>query len=265
MRHNSPVLRFLILSLMVGAAVAVQACDVSCAVARYRSNEPVCARVALNADSSMTLRVVFDESQGTGAGYDVLYATVESNGRAGPTQTLKASPRRQPTGIRCDFPPIRLTARHNNPARKVTTSYPCEIVFGYEKYSSVSRGVAMPLTGSQTVSARKRESFSVSSTISLRGGSDEWRYTFRGSITPSRDLSSAPTWKSLESPTITVTTKPDGRNPGNLGIGLSLVAGPNELECRNGRVPLKAYVEVKAANGKVVHQGSSTLDKFTFG
>jgi len=265
MRHNSPVFRFLILSLMVGAAVAVQFSDVSCAVARYRSSQPLSARVALNPDSSMTLRVVFDESQGTGAGYDVLYATVESNGRAGPTQTLKASPRRQPMGIRCDFHPIRLTAQHNNPARKVATSYPCEIVFGYEKYSSVSRGVAMPLTGSQTVSARKRESFSVSSTISLRGGSDEWRYTFRGSITPSWDLPSAPTWKFLESPTITITTRPDGRNPGNLGIGLSLVAGANELECRNGTSPLKAYVEVKAANGKVVHRGSGTLDKFTFG
>jgi hypothetical protein len=265
MRHNSRVCRFLTLSYLIGVAVAVELGDVSCAVSGYRSNEPVCARVALNPEGSMTLRVVFDESQGTGAGYDVLYANLESSGGAGPIQTLTASRRRQPMGIRCDFPPIRLTGRHNNPARKVATSYPCEIVFGYEKYASVSRGVAMPLAGSQTVSTRKRESFSVSSTISLRGGSDEWRYSFRGSLTPSRDMPNAPTWKFLESPTITVTTRPDGRNPGNLGIGLTLAAGPNELECQNGRSPLEASVEVKAADGKVVHRGSGTLDKFTFG
>lgn len=265
MRHNFPLCQFLTLSFVVGAAVAMQAWDVGGAVARYRSTEPVCARVALNPEGSMTLRVVFDESQGTGAGYDVLYANLESNGRGGATQTLKASSRRQPIGIRCDFPAIRLTAQHDNPARKVTTSYPCEIVFGYEKSASVSRGVAMASTGSQTVSTSRRESFSVSSTISLRAGRDEWRYTFRGSIIPSRDLPSAPTWKFLESPTITVTTRPDGRNPGNVGIGLSLVAGPNELECQNGRSPLKVSVEVKAANGKVVHRGSGTLDKFTFG
>jgi hypothetical protein len=78
-------------------------------------------------------------------------------------------------------------------------------------------------------------------------------------------LASAQTWKFLESPTVTVTTRPDGRDPGNIGIGLSLVAGPNELECQKGTSPPKAYVEVKAANGKVVHRGSGTLDKFTFG
>lgn len=258
------VLRFLRHSFLV-AAVAVQICDISCETPSRRPHEPLFARVALNPDGSMTLRVAFVESQGPETGYDVVYATVESNGRAGPTQTFKAVSGTERPGFRRDFPPIRLTARHTNPATRVTTSYPCEIIFAYDKYASARRGLPLSSTGSRMVSAGNRESFSVSSTISLRRGPDEWRYTFRGAISPSRDLASASTWTFFESPAMTVTTRPDGRNPENTGIGLSLAAGANQFECQKGGKALTAHVEVKAANGRVVHRGSGALDKFTFG
>lgn len=259
------VLRFLSLSSLIGAAIAVQVCDISCESPGHRPNEPLFARVALNPDSSMMLRVAFIESQGPETGYDVVYATLESNGRAGPTQTFKAVSGTERPGFRCDFPAIRLTGRYTNPATRVTTSYPCEIVFAYDKYASARRGIPLTSTGSRIVSTGNSGSFSVSSTVSLRRGPDESRYTFRGTISPSRDLASAPTWEFLESPSITVTTRPDGRNPGNTGIGLSLAAGANQFECQKGGKPLTAHVEVKTADGTVLHRGIGTLDKFTFG
>lgn len=259
------VLRFLSLSSLIGVAIAVQVCDISCESPGHRPNESLFARVALNPDSSMTLRVAFVESQGPDTGYDVVYATLESNGRAGPTQSFKAVSGTERPGFRRDFPPIRLTARHTNPATRVTTSYPCEIVFAYDKYALARRGIPLTSTGSRIVSTGNSGSFSVSSTISLRRGRDEWRYTFRGTISPSRDLASAPTWEFLESPSITVTTRPDGRNAGNTGIGLSFAAGANQFEFRNGREEITAHVEVRAANGRIVHRGSGALDKFTFG
>ena len=115
-----------------------------------------------------------------------------------------------------------------------------------------------------------REDFSVRALIRLRqdsptGQADIWQYSFEGKIQPSESLDSAPVWKFDAKPELTVSTRPDGRNQGNLGIGLELKGGDGQFECRKGGDVPKAHVEIKKPDGTVVHKGDDDLGKFQFG
>jgi hypothetical protein len=219
--------------------------------------------VALNADGSTILQAAFDESRGTGAGYDTLYASVRSSATSGRVQTVAGQSRRLGSGMRCDFSAIKVNVPYGNGA--VRMSYPCEVTFTYQKR-------VFPVgTGSRTVqrslgtAPRTQESFAASSVVILRQGSEQWHYSFSGTIKPSQSLENAPVWSFLQRPAITITTRPDGRTSGNLGIGLRLAAGGNEFQCKKGSIPAKAHVEIKTGDGRIVHRGSGPLDAFTFG
>jgi len=61
-------------------------------------------------------------------------------------------------------------------------------------------------------------------------------------------------------PRIAISTRPDSQKAGHLGIRLSL-RGVNPAKASQ----LKAHIEVKAADGRVVHQDTANLEQFTFG
>ncbi len=230
---------------------------------RFQSTKPLYARVALTPDQSTILRMAFDESRGTGTGYDTLYTTLHSNGRAGRVQRQTARTRRLARGVRCDFPPIKLNVPYATGSMRM--SYPCELTIAYQKLVYPLNATSRTSSGFSGAASRTQESFSVTSTVTLRYGSDQWHYSFRGNLTPSQSLDSAPMYTFLQRPTITITTRPDGRNQGNTGIGLRLAAGENQVECKRGSAPTEARVEVKKQDGAIVHRGSGALDKFTFG
>lgn len=248
---------------MTGGVLLSSRLEASAELFRYKSGKPLYAKVALNADESMILRVAFDESKGTGTGYDMLYADVNSNGKNSRVQRLTGRSRRQARGMRSQFPAIKVNIPYKN--KPVRSSYPCEVTFSYQKYSSPTRAASRASASSTGAALRTQESFAISSAITLRQGSDQWQYSFQGSIKPSQTLESAPVWKFLQAPQVTITTRPDGRKKGNLGIGLDMVAGQNEFQCKKGAIPAKAHVEIRRGDGRIVHRGSGPLNKFTFG
>ncbi len=234
--------------------------------ARYKSARPLWARVSLNTEASASLQVVFDESGGTGTGYDLLYAHADFGGRPPYQQRLMATVRKNPTWTQCQFPAIELNVPHNNTA--MGASHLCRVTFGYRKYFYPAPVSARVLRTSLASPTRTQEFFDVSAELELKQGPDRWKYSFRpgrGSFKPSKGQANAPLWKFLQTPKLTISSRPDARNPGNLGIALSLVAGENQLECKNGPLPLKADVEIVSADGRLVHRGSEPLNKFTFG
>ena len=250
----------------------------------YSSEKPLYARVALTEDGSKVLSVVFDESEGTGKGYDVLYADANFNGRFDESEKLAAKIHRcSPTGMHCNFPAIKLNVRYNRKAIGVPD--PCEVTFNYARhsYTTALKAVELSVRLPEGKSAAKtlnpslsktttNEDFYVSSTIRLQG-SAQWQYSFRHSIKPSEALENAPVCSFNGTPELMITTKPDPKKKGNLGIGLDLVpaqkcprpGADNRLECKKGGLPIKAHVEIKKADGTVIHRGDDTLDKFTFG
>jgi len=241
----------------------------------YSSDKPLYAKVALNEDGSKVLTVVFDESKGTGKGYDVLYADVDMSGKLDKAERVEATSFICPSGVHFYFRPIELDAPYNKGGAGV--SDPCQVSLSYERHSSKTGTTARLLRSS---SAAKTELFTVTSCVRLRDGVTEQEYSFNQNIRPSQSLRDAPVWSFPRNPQVAIITKPDEERKGNLGIGLDLIDAnsPGGASLQSGgcgcssiqmrfqcEPPTKAHVEIKKLDGTVVHRGDATLDKFTFG
>lgn len=246
----------------------------------YASKKPLYAKVALNEDGSKVLTVVFDESKGTGKGYDVLYADVELAGRLDKAARVEAPSYICPSGAHFYFPPIELSVPYNDKGAGVST--PCLVSLSYERHTPETGAAGRLLMSS---AASTTQDFFVATTVRLRDGSAEREYSFKRSITVSPTLSDARVWGFPRRPGVAITTKPDPQKKGNVGIGLDMAetesqeqksAGPLLQSSRCGcaateasfqcKPPINAHVEVKTPEGKVVvHRGDAALDKFTFG
>jgi len=264
-----------------------------------KSSTPRYAKVTLNEDGSKVLPVMFDESQGTGKGYDVVYADVNFNGRFENNEKFEKAP--PPPELRTGlvplghssntFQPLVVNVPYNEKGEGIPN--PCEITFTCQRYQIFPGGVielsgdvpdlrtividtgelplvqlvqstGQPVRGDSATAAMKEE-FSARYVIRLRQDSSLWEYSFEGKIQTSESLESASVWSFEAKPQLTVSTRPDGRNEGNLGIGLELKAGDRQFECKKNGASPKAHVEVNKLDGTVVHEGDDDLGKFRFG
>ena len=66
-------------------------------------------------------------------------------------------------------------------------------------------------------------------------------------------------------PSLTVAARPDIQNQGNLGIGLTLKIGRSLTYVGKDGTPLMGRIEIRTSDGKLVHEDTQKLDKFTFG
>ena len=244
-----------------GGAVATTIATEGAASADYRSQRPRYAKMALSGDGSKVLSIVFDESRGTGVGYDLLYADANFNGRFEKGESFKAGTlERDGKVISSSFPPIELNVPYE---KEGGTSAQWHVAFGYHAPRSSPR-VRESVWVSETPSVTAG-TFHVTARLRARRDSTEWRYFLGGPVEPSESLEAAPVWRVASDPGLKVTTRPDGRKKGNLGIGLELPVGENELVCHEGGSRVRAHVEIKKPDGTAVHKGDETLDKFVFG
>ncbi len=237
-----------------------------------RSDKPLYAKVALNEDGSKVLLVMYDESEGTGKGYDLLYADLNFDGKFEQGESSRKThhpymsrTRALPAGWEgWAFSPISLNVPFNQKGEGVPD--PCRMTFRYQRYPTMSRVLALGGTIGPSPSPRKiAEVFEVRSEIRLHQDSTAWEYSFEGNMKPSESLESAPVWRFDDRPKIEIATRPDGRTKGNLGIALNVPAGERRFECKEAGQPPKAHVQIKKPDGIVVHEGGETLDKFRFG
>ena len=205
--------------------------------------------LALTKDGSKVLLVVLDESGGTRSGHDLLYADTNFNGRFEESERLAADKvKRYGKWLSSSsFPSISLDAPFNEKGKAIAN--PCEVTLGYRLYPKA--GVP--------------EDVFVQAKVRLRERDDLWEYTIKGNLLPAKTLSKAPVSGLHCTPSLEITTRPDERKKGNMGIGLELIAGEHEIKCSKGGKPVQAHVEIKMPDGKVVHRGDATLDKFAFG
>ncbi len=247
--------------------------------ASYSSQKPVYAKVALAEDGSKLLSVVFDESKGTGNGYDVLYADTDFNGAFDEPQKVTAKTRKCSLGFHCDFAPVKVSVTPKSEALGKTCG--CEITFNYARHTYTTRVTTAPertrgafLTRVLTARRQKAapaastttdESFSAQASIKVGEGSDQWEYSFVKSIKPSEEPAEAPIWNFLETPKLALTCKPNDRVKGNLGIGFDLMAGETRIEGKKGTVQLRARVEVRKSDGSIVHKNEGPASRYGFG
>lgn len=236
--------------------------------ATFKSKRLLYGKIALNEDGSTLLSIVFDESGGTRSGHDTLYADVNFNGKFEEDEKLEAAEvKRYGTWLSTStFAPITFNVPYrekvtqasspaepsnadNTTRRAEGIPDPCRITLSYRQYPRA--GVA--------------EDFLIIAVLKLRENDSVWEYALKGSGKLSKRIEDVETWRMNPAPTITITTRADERNKGNIGIGLELKAGETELECRKAGEPIKAHLKIKKPDGTVVHRGDATLDKFVFG
>lgn len=199
----------------------------------FRSSKPLYVKLAPGAGRSEILPLALDESKGTGQGYDRLYADLNHNGSFEQTEALEATTPGENGLVASSF------RVHLGPGRG-------SAVVHYSKQGSTER-------------------FLISGDIALNQGGVAWKYSLVGQVKPSSSLSAAPVWGLSGAPKLGITTKPDLEKKGNLGIALGLAVGETQVVCTGGGKSPEAHVVIKDAAGRIVHQDTSTAEKFTFG
>jgi hypothetical protein len=261
----------------------------------FSSEKPRYAKVALTENGSKILCVVFDESKGTGKGCDVLYADTNFNGVFEGGEKLTPTIEKCSMGFHCNFPAIKLDVPYNQKAKGIPN--PCEVSLNYAWHSSplTPRTTILGVTLSGPAPKTVTENFYGSVTVRLPGESQQqWEYSSNPSdLNPAESLEKAPLMGLAGTPKLMIATQPDGRNEGNFGVALTVVsvrraastgdsvqseakepASCVDLGLTEAEIPMqvkvgasapKAHVEIKTPDGKVVHKGDETLDKFVFG
>ena len=206
---------------------------------KFVSAKPAYAALALTADGQKVLLLAFDESAGTGKGYDTVYADTNFN------NVIEAAEKVKPQG-------------------DVTSSYaaytPLAFSFGYNKFGQdVEQPLALTLTR-VPLPYGGGSGFAASLTARLKQDTAAWEYTFRGDLQLAMDRKDVVV-ASAKPLTTQVTTRPgDG-----LGIAVRLAAGDFSISCYSPEGSPQVRLLVKNANGQTVSDATMPLDRLGFG
>lgn len=236
--------------------------------AKFRSAKPLYVRLALNEDRSKVLLAAFDESKGTGSGYDLMYVDADFSGTFERIERVKTMtpPRVQriEEEVLLTFVSGRSTRRPASASMLRTALFPAVKI--NVPYNSKATGMSEPCRVKFVCETRGgRSSLTVSQTVRMRGEGTIWAYEFSGQVNPSSDLKKAKVCRLDVEPRLKIETRPDKKKQGQIGIGLDLLSGSHELSATKGDQPLQAQVEIQAPGGKVVHRGKEKLSQFGFG
>jgi len=235
----------------------------------YFSGKPLYAALFLDAQGDKVLTLVFDESAGTGKGYDTIYADLNLNGDLTDDKPIKGTFAKEGRGIlggegrfgssfvQCSFPSMRVCLPYAGTPQRIEKS--CELNISYFQYPRRS------LFG---LIQRVERRFSVSAGMRLSDEAGEWRYSY--SVEPGLE----PVEKPGDVKPVSVVEKmigmgvsarPDPEKEGNTGIAVKLTADGETLTCSRSNQPIKALVEIRDQEGKIVHSEDVRIDKLAFG
>jgi len=224
----------------------------------YVSKKPLYANVALCEDGSKVLTLAFDESEGTGEGYDTIYADLNFNGDLTDDKAIRGTFRKAgSSSIGCYFPPIGVDVPYNEKGKGIET--PCQILIRYYQFRT---RVATP-----EQSTRANQIFSLRANIRLKHKGGIWEYGWASRLSPAEKPEEAPVLSGLgaEPVVLRVEARPDRRKERHLGIGAHLISGTRGISCSKSNTPIKARVQIKNQRGKLVHSQGVRLDKLFFG
>ena len=224
---------------------------------KFKSAKPRFARVSVTKDDSKILNVVFDESKGTGKGYDTLYADTNFNGKFD-EKAQSTSPRSLGRGGFISSFKIGLNVSFSNKIKTIPNSN--RIYFGYVRFPENE--------GSKEIFTSKLE-MKTGHASKIR-----W-YMFSSEFNPSTSFSSAPVRKFKSVPRIQMESKPDIANKGNTGFAIKLFFGDMNMHFMDmaslgssttGVVKNESVsIIIKDSSRKLIRHDKGGLDKFAFG
>jgi len=216
----------------------------------YRSQKPLYAFVVLDEGYTKVLELVLDESEGTGKGYDTLYADLNLNGDLTDDEALKGTMRKSESILSCRFPAIEPGVPYNEKGKGVEK--PWEITISYVQY-----GMGQ---GEQT-----DRRFSYDAKVRLRDGSAVWEYSFGEILYPVGKPEGVPAADFGGKPASMLLTEPDQEKEGHTGIAAYLRVGVTSFTCSRGEQPAIAHVLIRNEDGKTVHSEDVSSEKLKFG
>ncbi len=225
----------------------------------YRSGKPLYAKFVLDEGGTKVLTLAFDESAGTGKGYDTMYADLNVNGDLTDEKAMKGTLlKRGGSSHTCSFPPLTVDVPYNDRSKAVEKPWELSI--------SIHEDTPSRLFG--LVRGQTQRQVWIDGKIRLKDEAGEWQYNFSSAMQPAEQLAEASSIANRGKPVLRVMTQPDRQKKGNTGIAayLSVELGYLFLfQCLKAGQPVKAHVLVKDAQGKTVHSEDISHEKLRFG
>ncbi len=226
----------------------------------YSSQKPLYAKIALTRDASGVLLLAFDESAGTGGGYDTIYADVNLNGNLADEKPMKGTLEKRDAGSRTwitySFAPIDLRA----PQTDSSAQGEClrHVSIRYRQYRPRRPGPER----------EGRAMFDLEASASLIDQTGEWEYSFnRYDFLTAESPEKAPLVHTFgeRGPALRITAMPDPAKRGCLGIAARLVAGGSRISWTKRGKPTRASVQIVDERGKAIISHSVRFDRLSFG
>jgi hypothetical protein len=243
----------------IAALVAMSSCCLADPVKEpgYISDKPLYAKLALDEKGTRLLVFAFDESSGTGKGYDTIYMDQNLNGDLTDDMAVKGTVKRNGRfAISCSFPPVTVEVPYNEKAKGVDK--PWELVIRYYQFT---RRMFFGLIRGET-----QRSLLFQARIRMKDERAAWQYSFwtpveqASSLTESEIIAVKP-----EPVALFVETRPDAHKKGNTGIAAYVRSGANQFRCLKDDQPVQARVRVTEQRGSVVHSEDVGSEKLFFG
>ncbi len=218
----------------------------------YASEKPLYAKVVLHEAGSKVLTLVFDESQGTGEGYNTVYADLNLNGDLSDDKPITGTLRAGGHWRRFfSFPPVEFVVRYDATGKGVEEPWRLAI----EHYEELPRGEE----------TETKVLCTLHPTLRVRDASGDWEYSFALGLLPRQRPKRAVAASIERKPVLRVEAKPNRGKGGNVQILPHLEADLVSIQCSKGGKSLTARVEMSDALGKVVRSEDIPLDSPGFG
>jgi len=193
------------------------------------------------------LPLILDESQGTGKGYDTLYADLNFDGCITPEEKKPGQINAMGDMAFGSFPGFGVAdaADPDEP-----TARRARVSLSYQQYKGTSH-------------------FSVSTLARIAGASgepgDTWQYRIDGQLATAGSPEAAPLTILGGEPALQIEAKPSAYDRNDLGIGLTVTLSGSFCDPRSPTGSPDATIIVRNANGEIVKQATARLDQFCFG
>jgi hypothetical protein len=214
----------------------------------YSSDKPLYALVMLDEDATKVVTIVFDESQGTGKGYDTIYADLNLNGDLADDQPVKGVLSEAKYSVDWKFPVLSLSVPYNERGTGIESSW--EFAIAHYKYGS----------GEQS-----RLSFPVVVTMRLKDRSGVWEYTWSDILYPVAKPGVAVATPLVGRPILILQAKADMKKPGNVGLAANLIFDGPRIYCKRDGTPVAGSVLIADEQGKTILSEEVSSDQLSFG
>ncbi len=210
----------------------------------YSSEKPLYAAVAVDEAASKILTLVFDESEGTGKGYDTIYADLNFDGDLTDDQAIKGTFTGDENLPGSSFPVIDVPVPYNEKARDIDK--PCQLdVMCYQFRQD----------------EQAQQHFQLSAEIKLSDEAEEWQYSLYALLSPAEKPEGAIVATFGGKPSLQLFLAPSDAAEGNVGIGAMVMAGMGPLSCTKDDQPVMAHLKVANERGVTIHSQHVDADK----